>query len=67
VDRNRARSRAIRAAAWATKTSRILPGLLDVQVNGAFGDDFADPSADMDRICRGMLTFGVTRPSSRRS
>jgi N-acetylglucosamine-6-phosphate deacetylase len=42
------------------KTSRILPGLLDVQVNGAFGDDFADPSADMDRICRGMLTFGVT-------
>jgi N-acetylglucosamine-6-phosphate deacetylase len=42
------------------KTSRILPGLLDVQVNGAFGDDFADPSADMDRICRGMLRFGVT-------
>ena len=42
------------------KTTRILPGLIDVQVNGAFGDDFADPSADMDRICKGMLTFGVT-------
>lgn len=42
------------------KTTRILPGLLDVQVNGAFGDDFADPKADMDRICRGMLSFGVT-------
>jgi N-acetylglucosamine-6-phosphate deacetylase len=41
-------------------TTRILPGLLDVQVNGAFGDDFADPSADMDRICIGMLSFGVT-------
>jgi N-acetylglucosamine-6-phosphate deacetylase len=42
------------------KDSRILPGLLDVQVNGGFGDDFADPAADMDRICRGMLSFGVT-------
>lgn len=42
------------------KTARILPGLLDVQVNGAFGDDFADPSADMDRICKEMLSFGVT-------
>ena len=42
------------------KTSRILPGLIDIQVNGAFGDDFADPSADMDRICKGMLAFGVT-------
>jgi N-acetylglucosamine-6-phosphate deacetylase len=43
-----------------SKTARILPGLLDIQVNGAFGDDFADPSADMERICRGMLSFGVT-------
>jgi N-acetylglucosamine-6-phosphate deacetylase len=41
-------------------SSRILPGLLDIQVNGAFGDDFADPSADMESICRGMLRFGVT-------
>jgi len=43
-----------------SKSTRIVPGLLDVQVNGAFGDDFADPSADMDRICKGMLSFGVT-------
>ena len=42
------------------KTSKILPGLIDVQVNGAFGHDFADPAADMDRICKGMLGFGVT-------
>lgn len=42
------------------KTTRILPGLIDVQVNGAFGDDFSDPTADMDRICKGMLRFGVT-------
>jgi N-acetylglucosamine-6-phosphate deacetylase len=41
-------------------TARILPGLLDVQVNGAFGDDFADSAADMDRICAGMLSWGVT-------
>ena len=42
------------------KATRILPGLLDIQVNGAFGDDFADPATDMDRICKGMLRFGVT-------
>jgi N-acetylglucosamine-6-phosphate deacetylase len=42
------------------KTNMILPGLIDIQVNGAFGDDFADPSADMDRICKGMPAFGVT-------
>ena len=40
--------------------ARILPGLLDIQINGAFGDDFADPAADMDRICRDLPRFGVT-------
>jgi N-acetylglucosamine-6-phosphate deacetylase len=40
--------------------ARILPGLLDIQINGAFGDDFADASADMPRICRDMTRFGVT-------
>jgi N-acetylglucosamine-6-phosphate deacetylase len=40
--------------------ARILPGLLDIQLNGAFGDDFADPAADMDRICRELPRFGVT-------
>jgi N-acetylglucosamine-6-phosphate deacetylase len=48
------------AGSLGGRTAWILPGLLDVQVNGAFGDDFADPSADMDRICKGMLSFGVT-------
>lgn len=43
-----------------SKTTKILPGLVDVQINGAFGDDFANPSADLDRICKGMLRFGVT-------
>lgn len=41
-------------------SSRIVPGLLDIQLNGAFGDDFADPSADMERIGRGLPRFGVT-------
>jgi N-acetylglucosamine-6-phosphate deacetylase len=40
--------------------ARILPGLLDIQLNGAFGDDFADPAAGMDRICRDLPRFGVT-------
>jgi N-acetylglucosamine-6-phosphate deacetylase len=39
---------------------RILPGLLDIQINGAFGDDFASPAADMDRICRDLPRSGVT-------
>jgi N-acetylglucosamine-6-phosphate deacetylase len=40
--------------------SRILPGLIDMQVNGAFGYDFADAGADMASICRRMPRFGVT-------
>jgi N-acetylglucosamine-6-phosphate deacetylase len=41
-------------------SARILPGLLDIQINGAFGDDFADPGARMDVICRDLPRFGVT-------
>lgn len=40
--------------------ARILPGLIDIQVNGAFGDDFADPAARMERICRELPRFGIT-------
>ncbi len=40
--------------------SRILPGLIDIQVNGAFGRDFSEPDADMASICRRMTRFGVT-------
>ena len=40
--------------------ARILPGLIDIQLNGAFGDDFADPSADVAAICRRLPQFGVT-------
>ncbi len=40
--------------------ARILPGLIDIQLNGAFGDDFADPSADVPSICQRLPRFGVT-------
>ncbi len=38
----------------------ILPGLIDIQINGAFGLDFSDPDADMDLVCRRLPRFGVT-------
>ncbi len=40
--------------------ARILPGLIDMQINGAFGYDFSDPAADMHSICRRLPQFGVT-------
>ena len=40
--------------------SRLVPGLLDIQVNGAFGDDFANPAADLASIRRRIAEFGVT-------
>lgn len=46
--------------ALGSGSARIVPGLLDIQINGAFGDDFADPAARMDRICRSLPRFGVT-------
>ncbi len=38
----------------------IAPGLIDLQVNGAFGHDFSDPAADVARISAGLPTTGVT-------
>lgn len=39
---------------------RILPGLIDIQVNGAFGHDFSDPAADVAAVSRELPRFGVT-------
>lgn len=40
--------------------ARIVPGLIDIQVNGAFGQDFSDPTADVDLAAQGLARFGVT-------
>ena len=39
---------------------RIVPGLIDIQINGAFGQDFSDPGADILLAARGLPRFGVT-------
>ncbi|MGH2417708.1 MAG: N-acetylglucosamine-6-phosphate deacetylase [Candidatus Limnocylindria bacterium] len=38
----------------------ILPGLVDIQLNGAFGIDFSDPAADLPRAARALTSTGVT-------
>lgn len=41
----------------------LCTGLIDVQMNGAFGVDFADPqlrTEDVDTVLRGLLAHGVT-------
>jgi N-acetylglucosamine-6-phosphate deacetylase len=48
------------AGALGGPGARILPGLVDIQLNGAFGHDFGDPGADLDSVCRGLPHFGVT-------
>jgi N-acetylglucosamine-6-phosphate deacetylase len=45
---------------FGSPTSRIVPGLIDIQLNGAFGFDFADPAADIEAIARSLPRFGVT-------
>ena len=39
---------------------RILPGLIDIQINGAFGHDFSDPVANLEEVCRRLPGYGVT-------
>ena len=38
----------------------ITPGLVDIQVNGAFGQDLSDPAADVAAVGAGLPRFGVT-------
>lgn len=39
---------------------RIVPGLIDIQINGAFGQDFSCPTADVGLVNAGLPGFGVT-------
>ena len=48
------------AGALGGPGTRILPGLVDIQLNGALGHDFGDPGADLDSVCRGLPRFGIT-------
>lgn len=38
----------------------IVPGLVDLQLNGAFGVDFGDPAADLERAAAALPGTGVT-------
>jgi len=38
----------------------IVPGLVDIQLNGAFGVDFSDPTADLGRAAAALPSTGVT-------
>jgi N-acetylglucosamine-6-phosphate deacetylase len=46
--------------AWGGPTAWILPGLVDIQLNGAFGVDFTDPDADLPAAARALASTGVT-------
>ncbi len=38
----------------------IWPGLVDIQVNGAFGHDFSNAESDVALACQGLPRYGVT-------
>jgi N-acetylglucosamine-6-phosphate deacetylase len=40
--------------------SIIVPGFVDLQLNGAFGEDFSDESADLGVVCGALPRHGVT-------
>ena len=44
----------------ATRVPVIAPGLIDIQINGAFGQDFSDPHSDLGIVCRSLPQHGVT-------
>ncbi len=41
-------------------SSSIWPGLVDIQMNGAFGHDFSNPDSDVSLACKGLPRYGVT-------
>lgn len=46
--------------ALGSSRSIIAPGFVDLQLNGAFGHDFSDPSADLAAVARALPRTGVT-------
>ena len=48
------------ADAIGSASSSIWPGLVDIQMNGAFGHDFSNPESDPSFACKGLPRFGVT-------
>ncbi len=46
--------------ALGSDRSIITPGLVDLQLNGAFGHDFSDPSADLAAVAGALPSTGVT-------
>ena len=48
------------AGALGGPGATITPGLVDIQVNGAFGQDLSNPTADVAAVGAGLPRFGVT-------
>jgi N-acetylglucosamine-6-phosphate deacetylase len=48
------------AEAVGGRDAWIIPGLVDIQLNGAFGVDFGDPAADLHRAAITLPSTGVT-------
>lgn len=48
------------AGALGSDDSIVAPGFIDLQLNGAFGHDFSDPSADLAVVASALPGTGVT-------